>query len=685
MTVRRFALAFPLACVVALGALAGAYSNSFENGFHFDDHSVIVRNLYIRSLKNVPAIFRDASTATANPNNAQYRPLSTTTMAFDYWLGGGLHARQFHTTQLELLFAVGLSLFFLYSRLLNLVEAQWWNRYAALVAATLFCVHPTVTETINIIQVRTELLSTLGVIGAFLAYLYVPRSRRVHLYLIPMVVGALAKSQAVIFAPLFCVYVFLFEEELTLADLFILRSWPRVRSVLWKALPSLVVGAVTFRFVEGMNAPTMNYGGGDVLPYFETQLFVWMHYARLFFLPIGLTADTDWSTVPYWYDTRVFAGLVFVGILLRIVWSTSKTPTLRPVAFGVAWFIIALLPASSVFPLAEVANEHRTFFPFMGLTLAVVWGAAWFGRRWFDARPGVRPMAAPTAVGVVLLFVGGNAVGTHQRNEVWRTEETLWRDVTEKSPTNGRGLMNYGLELLAQGNRVEAKKMFDRALVYEPNYATLEINLAIVTDGLGQKDIAKAHFARALQLQPKSPGPHYFFGRWLVEQGQSAKAVPHLRRAIELSPADTSARYLLLDTYAKTGQAGELKSLVADTLGRFPDDAEAKRYLNEKGEIVLISPAPAPAADTAEGLLDTSLELHQVGDFRGSIDAARKALELRPDLAEAHNNIAAAFASLAEWDDAIQAAREALRLKPDFQLARNNLAWAEAQKRKETK
>jgi hypothetical protein len=79
VTVRRFALAFPLACVVALGALAGAYSNSFENGFHFDDHSVIVRNLYIRSLKNVPAIFRDASTATANPDRSRRPPWRSTT------------------------------------------------------------------------------------------------------------------------------------------------------------------------------------------------------------------------------------------------------------------------------------------------------------------------------------------------------------------------------------------------------------------------------------------------------------------------------------------------------------------------------------------------------------------------------------------------------------------------------
>ena len=43
--------------------------------------------------------------------------------------------------------------------------------------------------------------------------------------------------------------------------------------------------------------------------------------------------------------------------------------------------------------------------------------------------------------------------------------------------------------------------------------------------------------------------------------------------------------------------------------------------------------------------------------------------------------MAAAYASLGQWDQAIQAAREALRIQPDFQFARNNLEFALSQKR----
>ncbi|MDA1183296.1 MAG: NAD-dependent epimerase/dehydratase family protein [Acidobacteria bacterium] len=77
------------------------------------------------------------------------------------------------------------------------------------------------------------------------------------------------------------------------------------------------------------------------------------------FDPLGLTADTDWGLLPHWYDSRLFAGVLLLGLLTRIAWRASTTPMLRPIAFGLIWFAAALAPASSFFPLAEVANGHR--------------------------------------------------------------------------------------------------------------------------------------------------------------------------------------------------------------------------------------------------------------------------------------------------------------------------------------
>src|SRR5262249_22810296 len=217
-----------------------------------------------------------------------------------------------------------------------------------------------------------------------------------------------------------------------------------------------------------------------------------------------------------------------------------------------------------------------------------VWGLTQLVVRWQAARQrSDGPALAAAAVLLCVVPVGAFAAATYQRNAVWRTEESLWRDTTAKSPANGRGLMNYGLALMRKGDFAGAKGYFDRALVFTPNYATLEVNLAIVTDRLGQADVAKAHFTRALELEPGNPDPHFFYARWLNEQGETVEAIAHLRRALELSPSDMDPRHLLLETYAKAGQIDALKTVVADTLRLAPDDVEAKSFVNERGEVVV--------------------------------------------------------------------------------------------------
>ena len=692
----RYGWVFPGACILALAVLLGAYSNSLQNPFHFDDHGVVEGNLYIRSLENIPLFFRDAGTLTANPINTQYRPVLSTTLALDYWLGGGLNVRQFHLSQLTMLVLLGVAVFFMSLRVMNMAREHWWNRWAALVVAAFYSVHTTNTETLNLIFVRTELLSTLGVVGSFLVYFYLPRSRRACLYLLPMIVGALAKTPAVMFAPLFLVYLVLFEHDLSVPDLCSPRSWPVVRAALWKALPALVVGAALLVFVEG----TMKLGlaaGGIVeavvegtsasedatrrLQYLWTQPFMWLRYGLLFFVPTGLSVDTDQTLFPHWSDTRVIAGLVFIAFLLRVLWSSSRSRASRPVAFGLAWFGLCLLPASSIFPLAEVTNDHRAFFSYIGLSLAVVWGLGLLSERWSAAAPRRRPLIARGVVVLALVAIGGNAVGTYTRNEVFLTEESLWRDVVEKSPANGRGLMNYGLTQMSLGRYGEAKRLFDRAAFYRPNYARLEVNLGIVSDRLGEREVAEAHFLRALQVGPNEPDPYTFYARWLVVQERSAEAIPHLQRAIALSPGNIDARHQLMTEYAKAGRTADSKALASETLALAPNDSLATRFLNGRGSEAAVSQPAAPRVGAAEGFLSTSLRLNRAGDFQGSIGAARKALEIRPDYAEAYNNIVAGMASLGRWDEAITAAREALRLRPGFQLARNNLAWAEREKR----
>jgi tetratricopeptide (TPR) repeat protein len=163
----------------------------------------------------------------------------------------------------------------------------------------------------------------------------------------------------------------------------------------------------------------------------------------------------------------------------------------------------------------------------------------------------------------------------------------------------------------------------------------------------------------------------------LLQQGRSAEAIEHLQRAIALSPGELQARYELLNAYARAGRSADVTALAKATLALAPGDATATSYLNGK-----IPPNAASKAPTVGDLLNASLQAYQSGDFQKCIRLAQQALELKPDSAEAYNNIAAGNAAMKNWEEAIRAAQQALKLKPDFQLARNNLAWAESEQKK---
>lgn len=111
-----------------------------------------------------------------------------------------------------------------------------------------------------------------------------------------------------------------------------------------------------------------------------------------------------------------------------------------------------------------------------------------------------------------------------------------------------------------------------------------------------------------------------------------------------------------------------------------PTTALAPAPTTQTNDPVSAAEASVKQNGSPENYLNLSLAYSRARRFEDSLTAARKAIELRPDYAEAYNNEAAAFEDLHRWDEAIVAAQQALRLKPDFQLARNNLAYAMSQK-----
>src|SRR5512140_1946049 len=78
-----------LLCLGLTLAVLAAYANHVRNEFHFDDFHTIVNNLFITDLHNVPRFFGDAALFSTIAANAAYRPVASTSLAIDYWMGHG--------------------------------------------------------------------------------------------------------------------------------------------------------------------------------------------------------------------------------------------------------------------------------------------------------------------------------------------------------------------------------------------------------------------------------------------------------------------------------------------------------------------------------------------------------------------------------------------------------------------
>lgn len=652
-----------LVCVV--------YGNHFYNTFHFDDSHTIVDNLHIRSLQNLSSFFTDGTTSSSNSFNQSYRPLVTTSLAVDYKLGNGLNPFYFQLSTFIWFLVQGVLMLMLFSKLLFKVFGDGKTGLLAILAVAWYMLHPAIAETVNYIISRSDVLSTFFVVLAFVMYLYSDFCRKYHLYLLAIVVGTLAKPTAVMFAPMLWLYVLLIENNAPFLSEGRLNTRMLINTFK-VTLPAFIACVLLYLFIDKMTPATWIPGGASVFNYAITQPYVILQYFITLFFPFWLSADSDLNAFTSLADIRVWIGLIFLLLLILVMLKTSNTKKWRPVSFGIGWFLLSLIPTSSIIPLAEVTNDHRLFFPFIGLVLSVVVSVSNL-LVYFKSNESINK----AVIIMVLLCFAGYAYGTFQRNKVWFSEESLWKDVTIKSPGNARGLMNYGVALLQKGKLDSAELYFVRAKNLAPNYANIFINLGAVKAARGQRDSAAYYYQKAVELMPNNAVTYYHFGKHLVEGRQFEQALPILEKGKQFSVAHEGINYSLANVYENLLQWDKLVTLAKERLAVEPDNLIYQQYLQaalSKQKLIDIEVANLEKNSDPAALLDLSLRLFQLARYHESIVAAERALKFNPKYTEAYNNIGVSHKALGNIGLSREALQKALAIQPDFELAKNNLA-----------
>ncbi len=656
-----------------------AYHNLYDNSFHFDDSHTIQDNPYVRDISNIPKFFTLGSqTFSSLPANQVYRPMVTTSVAIDYWLAqhfstakNGYDVHYYHYSMMLIYILLLALLFAMFLKLFDKARPHSWNIYFAFFATAFFGLHTVNAETINYIISRSDLLSTFFVIAAFDIFLYFPKKRKWGLFLFPFFLGILTKLTAAMFIPLLISYYYLFE----------FRFMDVVsRKAIWKKLFLQAIGLVFLMlisvvFVMKMQSDTFVPGTHSRWQYLITMPFVLLHYFISFFYPYNLSADTDWTVLNSMLDIRFFTGMLFIMSMIIAFFISLRNRILAPVGFGILWFFITLAPTSSFIPLAEVLNDHRMFYPLVGFSFAIVYLVSIFivKKEYYFRESKIYQIVLSATV---VLILGAHFIGVRQRTEVWDNSKSLWYDVTIKSPKNGRGLMNYGLQLMREKKFDEAMSYYKKAIKYSPYYSYLYTNMAICYNAMGDSENAETNFKKALRYGYYNHKTHYYYGVFLMNKKKYKKAIDEFYTSLEMSPKYVYSDYKLMQIYAELKDWNKLRDLVSSVKADFPNDVTAAYYEEyAKGKMTRLQLArkQAQTSPSAKAFIELSLYYYKANKFDSSAIAAKKVLEYDPKSVTAYINICAANNVIGNWDEAIRAGERAVALQPDNQLAINNL------------
>jgi len=507
-----------------------AYSNSFQNSFQFDDFHVIVSNPSMKDPANFTKFFLNPQLGSGVlKETSGYRPLLLASFALNYALGGvdvfGYHLFNFilHTLCAFLVFSI--TLLFLRSAHDEERLNSTRNQLTALFAASVFALHPVQTESVTYITGRSNLLTAVFFLFAFLAYMQYHFTGKIHqLFLssFSYACALLVKETAVTLLLILILFNFLFPLG---------RTWrKRVFSLSPYVLLSAFYLLIRFYFFG-----SLQYSSEMIRPPYEnflTQLRAWVHYLGTLLVPLNLNVDYDFPISHSVLEGGVILSILILASLAVDVWRISKVS--RLVGFFALWFAINLLPTNSLIPLEDVITDRWLYLPSVGFAVIVALAAEWIFR--------VKVRMNKRAIKLVFFFLCGLVVefygfATVLRNFTWTSYWTFWEDAVAKSPNKGRPYVGLGLALLNAGRIDEAIAEFKKAIQLNPRAGEAYLNLGHIYFKQGKLEEAIQAFQKAISLKPRlAPEGHNNLGAVYLQQGRKEEGIKELQLALKNRP-----------------------------------------------------------------------------------------------------------------------------------------------------
>lgn len=608
---------------------AAIYANALKNGFVYDDRAftIIPNAAVLKELHNLPKLFTEEYFGISGEKT--YRPVVTFTYFIDYALFG-LKPWGYHLTNLLLHAANGVCLY-VFATLLNLHGVgnarpvqTYLSPHIPLLVSLLFVTHPVLTEAVNCISYREDLLAFLFYIATLIIYMALNPRRR------PMIVGFLYLLSCVAYS------LALFSKEIAVTLPAIVYCYEYIyASKKGKGVLSILpnrynIGYIVITLVYIYYKPV---SGGSVLNgLIERGASIpWLilSYAKLLLFPIILSAD--YAIVPvnsYSSPSFILSFLAVVSLSAAIFMMRKRE---KGVSFGALFFVITLVPVYNIVSMDNFIAERYLYLPAAGFAL-------------------VAGTVIPSIISnlkskflylliTVFTIAGLYSFAVIRRNGVWENEYSLWSDTVRKMPESARAHFGMGYSLFERGRIEEAIREYKNAIKLAPTYAHAYNNLGYLYAYQDRFEEAIPHLETVLRLKPRHSEAHDNLGKIYTIQGRLDEAVWHFNEALNVTANDPAIHTNLGFAYYRQGKIEEALQQYRISLELNQNNPKAR---NNTGVIY-----------SDQGRLDEA------------IDEFRTALELSPELTDAHYNLGIAYLKKGLKEEARAEFEITLRQQPD--------------------
>jgi tetratricopeptide (TPR) repeat protein len=577
------------------------YANSFFNPFLWDDISLIVQNPLIKNISGISKIFSTDLFHFSYEKGNYYRPLQTLSYMFDYSIWR-LRPLGYHLTNV-ILHALAAYLIYL---LLKLISK---NKMASLLAAIFFLIHPVHTEAVTYISGRADSLVTIFILSSLLCYI----KRKTILSISFFIAGLLSKENAVTLPFLIILYDAYFSDFGT----------GKKRNYLPYFTLLVLYAFLRTSVLNFSNRPVLNIQG-DFFLKLATSLKSVLIYLGLILFPVNLHMGRTLPVLNSVFNAGVITTVIVLSLLIIAVVRLRKRQ--RLVSFGVAWFLLTLIPVLGVFMPSKniVMAEHWLYLPSIGFFMAL---GVIFGK--FIELNRKTAFISASALLIPLIFL------TIRQNATWKDPVNFYKRIIHYSPESTKAHFNLAAVYENNQDYDKAIQEYKRTKEIDPGYFWIHNNLGNIYTAKGLYGSAAEEYKQSIKSEPDHFLTYNNMGNLYALRQDYEQAIAQYKKSIELNPYYSESHNNLGLVYLAQDNLKESETEFHEALKLDPDNAQAH---NNLGNLYV-----------KKGLLDEAIIQY------------KRAIKLKPEFDKPHFNLGVIYfeknlkeQARAEWERVLE-------------------------------